>query len=66
MPVIDKNSPGHINGDFTAGVKESELVKVKQVEADRPQETNQVHSLIYILCKYYTISYRYHNLVISL
>ncbi|XP_012690727.2 AP-1 complex subunit gamma-like 2 isoform X2 [Clupea harengus] len=49
MPVIDKNSPGHINGDFTAGVKESELVKVKQVEADRPQETNQACDLLGLL-----------------
>ncbi|XP_076149871.1 AP-1 complex subunit gamma-like 2 isoform X2 [Alosa pseudoharengus] len=39
MPVIDKNSPGHSNGDFTAGFKEPELVKVKQAETDRPQET---------------------------
>ncbi|XP_063074594.1 AP-1 complex subunit gamma-like 2 isoform X2 [Engraulis encrasicolus] len=39
MPVIDRNSPGHSNGDISAGVKDSELVQVKQTPADRPQDT---------------------------
>ncbi|KAL2097143.1 hypothetical protein ACEWY4_006350 [Coilia grayii] len=39
MPVIDRNSPGHSNGDISAGVKDSELVQVKKAELDRPQET---------------------------
>ncbi|XP_062378611.1 AP-1 complex subunit gamma-like 2 [Sardina pilchardus] len=50
MPVIDKNSPGHSNGDFTAGLKEPELIKVKQAETDRPQETtNQACDLLGLL-----------------
>lgn len=51
MPVIEKNCSGHTNGD-TAGetVKESQTVKVKQVEPLPPQQpANQVCDLLDLL-----------------
>ncbi|XP_062337288.1 AP-1 complex subunit gamma-like 2 isoform X1 [Osmerus eperlanus] len=51
MPVIDKNSPGHTNGESTEGtMKERESIKLKQGEAVLIQEpTNQVCDLLDLL-----------------
>lgn len=50
MPVIDRNSPGHSNGDVTPGLREPELIKAKHTEADQPQEaTNQACDLLGLL-----------------
>ncbi|XP_046883704.1 AP-1 complex subunit gamma-like 2 [Hypomesus transpacificus] len=51
MPVIDKNSPGHTNGESTEGtIKERESIKLKQGEAVLIQEpTNQVCDLLDLL-----------------
>lgn len=44
MPVIEKNSPGHTNGESTGeAVKEIQTAKLKQAEALLPpQPANQV------------------------
>ena len=44
--MIDKNSPGHTNGESTEGtIKERESIKLKQGEAVLIQEpTNQVNT----------------------
>lgn len=45
MPVIEKNSPGHTNGESTGeAIKEIKSAKVKQGEPVLPQQpANQVH-----------------------
>ncbi|CAN9503306.1 unnamed protein product [Ophioblennius macclurei] len=51
MPVIEKNSPGHTNGESTGEtVKEVQPVKVKQGEIQQPvQPANQVCDLLDLL-----------------
>uniref|UniRef100_A0A3B5BND5 AP-1 complex subunit gamma n=1 Tax=Stegastes partitus TaxID=144197 RepID=A0A3B5BND5_9TELE len=51
MPVIEKNSPGHTNGESTKeAVKEIQPAKVKQAETLLPQQpTNQVCDLLDLL-----------------
>uniref|UniRef100_A0A8C1SPU1 Adaptor related protein complex 1 subunit gamma 2 n=1 Tax=Cyprinus carpio TaxID=7962 RepID=A0A8C1SPU1_CYPCA len=49
MPVMDKNSPGHTNGDTSGEIKEPDTSKPKPVEAGLLSEpASQKHCCVYV------------------